>query len=94
VINAGSGRNTATEFKFPKLIVPRTFDLGFTNGLMLKDVSLFLSEAEALGVPADVARAVVASVKRSCDEVGPDADFTTVVQPIERRAGAEVKAPN
>jgi 3-hydroxyisobutyrate dehydrogenase-like beta-hydroxyacid dehydrogenase len=93
VINAGSGRNTATEFKFPKLIVPRTFDLGFTNGLMLKDVSLFLSEAEALGVPAQVAQAVVNSVRRSCDEIGPDADFTTVVQPIERRAGAEVKAP-
>ena len=94
VINAGSGRNTATEFKFPKLIVPRTFDLGFTNGLMLKDVSLFLSEAEALGVPVQVAQAVVASVKRSCDEIGPDADFTTVVQPIEKRAGVEVKAPD
>jgi 3-hydroxyisobutyrate dehydrogenase-like beta-hydroxyacid dehydrogenase len=93
VINAGSGRNTATETKFPKNIVPRTFDLGFTNGLMLKDVSLFLSEAEALGVPAHVAQAVVASVKRSCDEIGPDADFTTVIQPIERRAGVEVKAP-
>src|SRR5438309_10660677 len=30
VINAGSGRNTATEAKFPKNIIPRTFDLGFT----------------------------------------------------------------
>ena len=32
VINAGSGRNTATEDKFPKRVLPRTFDLGFTIG--------------------------------------------------------------
>ena len=40
VINAGTGRNTATEHKFPKIVLPRTFDLGFTNGLMIKDVKL------------------------------------------------------
>jgi hypothetical protein len=34
VINSGSGRNTATETKFPKNVLPGTFDLGFTNGLM------------------------------------------------------------
>jgi 3-hydroxyisobutyrate dehydrogenase-like beta-hydroxyacid dehydrogenase len=93
VINAGSGRNTATESKFPKNIVPRTFDLGFTNGLMMKDVRLFLSEAEALGVPLDVAQAVARLLQLACTEIGVDADLTTIVQPIERRAGAEVKAP-
>src|SRR5262245_64970760 len=36
VINAGSGRNTATEDKFPRLVLPGTFNLGFTNGLMKK----------------------------------------------------------
>ena len=50
VINAGSGRNTATESKFPRNVIPRSFDLGFTNGLMMKDVNLCLSEAKALGV--------------------------------------------
>ena len=94
VINAGSGRNTATETKFPKNIVPRTFDLGFTNGLMMKDVRLFLSEAEALGVPVDVAQAVARLLQLACTEIGADADLTTIVQPIERRAGAEVKAPS
>ena len=47
VINAGTGRNTATENKFTKSILPGTFDLGFTAGLMLKDVKLFLAEREA-----------------------------------------------
>ena len=93
VINAGSGRNTATENKFPKMVVPRTFNLGFTNGLMAKDVGLALSEAKALGVPMDVADAVMRALKLACDEIGADQDLTTIVQPIERRAGVEVRPP-
>jgi 3-hydroxyisobutyrate dehydrogenase-like beta-hydroxyacid dehydrogenase len=93
VINAGSGRNTATEDKFPKRVLPGTFNLGFTSGLMMKDVGLALSEAKALGVPMDIAEAVARALKLACDEVGPDKDVTTVVQPIERRAGVEVRAP-
>jgi 3-hydroxyisobutyrate dehydrogenase-like beta-hydroxyacid dehydrogenase len=50
VINAGSGRNTATEHKFSRAVLPGTFDLGFSNGLMMKDVKLCLAEAQALGV--------------------------------------------
>jgi len=91
VINSGSGRNTATETKFPKMVVPRTFDLGFTNGLMAKDVGLALSEAKALGVPMEVAEAVMAQLRRACEEIGADKDLTTIVQPLEKRAGVEVK---
>ena len=29
----------------------------------------------------------------ACTEIGAEADLTTIVQPLERRAGAEVKAP-
>jgi 3-hydroxyisobutyrate dehydrogenase-like beta-hydroxyacid dehydrogenase len=92
VINAGSGRNTATEHKFPKIVLPRTFDLGFTNGLMMKDVKLALSEAQALGVPMDVTQAVANALQIACDEIGPEQDLTTLVQPLERRAGVEVRA--
>ena len=93
VINAGSGRNTASESKFPKNIIPRTFDLGFTNGLMMKDVNLFLSEAEALGVPVEVSKAVAHLLQLACNEIGAEADLTTIIQPVERRAGTEVKEP-
>ena len=58
VINAGSGRNSATQEKFPRSILPRTFDYGFATGLMYKDVKLCLEEAQALGVPMWVASAV------------------------------------
>jgi 3-hydroxyisobutyrate dehydrogenase-like beta-hydroxyacid dehydrogenase len=92
VINSGSGRNTATETKFPKNVLPGTFDLGFTNGLMAKDVGLALAEAKALGVPMEVAEAVMRQLRRACDEIGPNQDLTTIVQPLERRVGVEVRA--
>jgi hypothetical protein len=93
VINAGTGRNTATEDKFAKAVLPGTFDLGFAAGLMMKDVNLFLAEREALGVPTDVIDAVARLLKLTCDEAGPDADISAVVQPVEKRAGVKVRAP-
>jgi 3-hydroxyisobutyrate dehydrogenase-like beta-hydroxyacid dehydrogenase len=92
VINAGTGRNTATEHKFPMIVLPGTFELGFTNGLMIKDEKLALSEAKALGVPMEVAEAVLRLLQQACDEIGAGADVTTVVQPLERRTGVEVRA--
>ena len=92
VINAGSGRSTATEDKFPKRVLPGTFDLGFTSALMTKDVGLALSEGKALGVPMDIGEAILRALKLACEEVGADKDVTTVIQPIERRAGVTVRA--
>ena len=93
VINAGTGRNTATEDKFGRIVLPRTFNLGFTVGLMAKDLKLCLAEGEALGVPMEVAEAVTRMLQIACDENGPDKDLSTVVQPVERRAGVEVRTP-
>jgi 3-hydroxyisobutyrate dehydrogenase-like beta-hydroxyacid dehydrogenase len=93
VINAGTGRNTATEDKFGRIVLPRTFNLGFTVGLMTKDLKLCLAEGEALGVPMEVAEAVTRMLQIACDENGPDKDLSTVVQPVERRAGVEVRTP-
>ena len=92
VINSGSGRNTATEDKFGRVVLPRLFNLGFTTGLMTKDLKLCLSEGNALGVPMEVAQAVTGMLERACNEIGPDKDLTTVVQTVERRAGVEVRA--
>ncbi len=91
VINSSSGRNTATEDKFGRVVLPRLFNLGFTNGLMIKDVKLFLQEGKALGVPLEVAETVTRMLQIACDEIGADADLTTAVMPVERRAGVEVR---
>jgi len=92
VINASSGRNSATQDKFPKAILPGTFDLGFTTALMVKDVKLALKEAKALGLAMDIGQAVDRIWALAVDEVGDDKDFTTVVQPLENRAGVKVRA--
>jgi 3-hydroxyisobutyrate dehydrogenase-like beta-hydroxyacid dehydrogenase len=92
VINAGSGRNSASQDKFPKAILPRTFDFGFANGLMYKDVKLCLEEASALGVPMWVASAVRQMWLLACTQMGPEQDFTTIVKCVEQWAGVEVAA--
>ena len=94
VINAGSGRNSATQDKFPRAILQRSFDYGFTTGLMYKDVKLCLEEAEAMGVPMWVGGAVRQLWQLACSQIGPEKDFTTIVQCIEQWAGVEVKARN
>ena len=91
VINAGSGRNTATQDKFPKSILPRRFDYGFATGLMFKDVKLCVEEAAALHVPMQVGAAVHRLWQQAIDENGPTSDITSVVRCIEKPAGVEVK---
>jgi 3-hydroxyisobutyrate dehydrogenase-like beta-hydroxyacid dehydrogenase len=92
VINAGSGRNSASQDKFPRAILPRTFDYGFTNGLMYKDLRLCLDEAEGLGVPMWVGSMVRQMFQLAATQHGADADFTTIVKCIEQWAGVEVRA--
>ncbi len=94
VINAGSGRNSATEEKFPRAILPRSFDYGFSTGLMYKDVKLCLEEAEALQVPMWVGGAVRSLWQYANGELGPASDFTRIIQCLEKWAGVEVKRGN
>ena len=91
VINAGSGRNSASQDKFPKAILPRRFDAGFATRLMYKDLKLCLEEAEALGLSLWVASAVKQLWLTTYNEIGPDQDFTTIMQCVERAAHFEVR---
>jgi 3-hydroxyisobutyrate dehydrogenase-like beta-hydroxyacid dehydrogenase len=91
VINAGSGRNTATQDKFPRSILTRRFDYGFATGLMYKDVKLCAEEAAALKVPMAVGEAVNRLWRQANEENGPASDFTHVIRLIEKAAGVEVK---
>ncbi len=92
VINAGSGLNTASRDKFPRAVLPRSFDYGFTNGLMYKDVKLCLDEAEGMGVPMWVGSMVRQLFQLANTQQGADADFTTIVKCVEQWAGVEVRA--
>jgi 3-hydroxyisobutyrate dehydrogenase-like beta-hydroxyacid dehydrogenase len=90
VINAGSGMNTASRDKFPRAILPRSFDFGFATGLMVKDVRLALEEAKSLGMSLEVAEAVGRLWETVLREMGPDSDFTSAIKPIEKAAGVVV----
>ena len=90
VINAGSGQNTASRDKFPRSILPRSFDFGFATGLMVKDVRLCLEEAKALGLSMEVAEAVGRLWEVVIREMGPESDFTSAIKPIEKAAGVVV----
>jgi 3-hydroxyisobutyrate dehydrogenase-like beta-hydroxyacid dehydrogenase len=90
VINSGSGRNTATQDKIPRCVIPRTFDFGFAIGLLNKDVRLCLQEADALGVPMVVGSAVRQLLSIATASKGQDADMTELVKPVEEWAGVRV----
>jgi 3-hydroxyisobutyrate dehydrogenase-like beta-hydroxyacid dehydrogenase len=92
VLNAASGRNSATLDKFPRSVLPGTFDYGFAMGLMCKDLRLFAASAEDLGVPQWIGSAVRHYWQFTCDQLGEDADFTRIVQPLEAWAGVEARA--
>ena len=91
IINAGSGRNSATQDKFPRSVLPRTFDFGFATGLSYKDVRLCVDEAESLGVPMVVGAAVRQMLAVTNARFGPTSDFTSMTRVIEEWAGVEVK---
>jgi len=90
VINAGTGRNSATVDKIPRFVIPRTFNVGFGIALLNKDVRLCLAEADALGVPMVVGTAVRQLLSITEASEGHDADMTEVVKTVERWAGVKV----
>ncbi|MCW5733572.1 MAG: NAD(P)-dependent oxidoreductase [Enhydrobacter sp.] len=91
IINASSGRNSATQDKFPRAILPRTFDFGFATGLSYKDVRLCVEEAEAMGVPMVVGGAVREMLAITRARFGADSDFTHIAKVLEEWAGVEIK---
>jgi 3-hydroxyisobutyrate dehydrogenase-like beta-hydroxyacid dehydrogenase len=90
IINASSGRNSATQDKIPKHVLNRKFDFGFANALSFKDVRLCLDEAEALGVPMVVGAAVRQMLSITHQSCGPDADCTELVKVVEEWAGCQI----
>ncbi|NBP62780.1 MAG: NAD(P)-dependent oxidoreductase [Betaproteobacteria bacterium] len=91
VIQVSSGANTAIRDKFPKAIIPRLFNLGFTSGLMNKDVQLCLEEAQACGVPMAIGSAVGAIWHETVERLGAESDFTEVAKIIEAKAGVVIE---
>jgi 3-hydroxyisobutyrate dehydrogenase-like beta-hydroxyacid dehydrogenase len=92
IINAGSGRNSASQDKFPRSVLPGTFDFGFATGLSYKDVRLCVDESEALGVPMVVGAAVRQMLAITQAKFGAASDFTCMAKVLEEWAGVEIRS--
>jgi 3-hydroxyisobutyrate dehydrogenase-like beta-hydroxyacid dehydrogenase len=91
IINASSGRNSASQDKFPRAVLPGTFDFGFATGLSYKDVRLCVDEAEAMGVPMVCGASVRQMLAITNAKFGADSDFTFIAKVLEEWAGVEMR---
>ena len=73
VLNVSTGRNTATDDKFPKRIMHGKYDAGFTSRLMEKDIRLYLSAVSSVAGEKTLA-STVHEMWRQLEHKEPNAD--------------------
>lgn len=87
VVNGSSGRSGSTETKWPKFVLPGTFDSGFGLRLMLKDMRIAVDLARELGWPSALGESAVELWANAADELPPSADHTDIVRWLENQHG-------
>ena len=91
-INKSSGRNTASEDKYPRCVLSGSFDYGFRLRLMTKDVNLCMDEAARIGAPMLVG-SVVTQLWNIADRAGTDEDdFTVIARMFEEWSAVELRS--
>jgi 3-hydroxyisobutyrate dehydrogenase len=86
ILNHSTGRNTATDQKYPAFVLTRTFNSGFALGLMAKDLRIALDLSQAVGAPASILRECVALYNGAEGKLGFGADNTDIVRYLEADA--------
>ena len=89
-INAGSGRNSATESKFPISVLNRGFNYGAEMHILMKDIDLAIAHGEDLGVPMWVCQAARLVFKHAMHQGAAKEDLTAIVKYVERDAGFQI----
>lgn len=90
VINDGTGQNSATLTKIPNNILTRRFDYGGSLAITLKDLAALMREADALAMEMPLGAAVQQAYLAAAAGGVEGLDMTTVIRPMEQRAGVEV----
>ena len=93
VFNAGSGKSGATMDKFPKHILPGTFDFGFPVGSVCKDIGLAIEECQALGVPMWLGNSSRQLWNNAAAQGGRGSDMTEIVHFVEQWSSGEKVLP-
>ena len=77
VVNASSGRNTATADKFPNRVLTGTYDAGFSSTQIEKDLGLYRDAAAGVGASRPVSPAVF-DVWRRLEAHRPNSDISRI----------------
>lgn len=80
-VNLSTGRNTATEDKFPRRIATGAFDAGFATRLMAKDIRLYAASVSEAGAPDRLA-AMLRTIWDEMEAARPDSDFTEIYKQV------------
>ena len=91
VINASSGRNTATEWLIPNHVLNRAFDFGGANYIIAKDLDLWRQEVEAFQTPMQLGMSLRTLYLQSMWREGMGADLTSLLKTLEEIGNTELK---
>jgi 3-hydroxyisobutyrate dehydrogenase-like beta-hydroxyacid dehydrogenase len=83
VINAGDASSSATRNKFPRSVLPRSFDFGARMAITAKDIALNVSEGEAAGVPMWIGTAVREVWHYAVGQGGAEQDGSSLITFLE-----------
>jgi 3-hydroxyisobutyrate dehydrogenase len=92
VLNAATGMNNSTQKKFKQFVLSRSFDAGFTMGLLAKDLSIALQVGRETGTAAPLSALVKEMIVSAEARFGADADHTEMAKLSELLAGDELTA--
>jgi 3-hydroxyisobutyrate dehydrogenase-like beta-hydroxyacid dehydrogenase len=92
VLNSGSGQNSATLTKIPDHVLTGGFDYGGSLHIVTKDLQLFIEDAMNLGTGAGLTEAVLQCYRLAAAQGDVHDDVTTVIRPMERACGTELRA--
>ena len=90
VLNAATGMNNSTQKKFKQFVLSRTFDAGFTMGLLAKDLSIAMQVARETGTAAPFSALVREFIVSAEAKYGSNADHTEMAKLCETLAGFEL----
>lgn len=88
VLNASSGRNSATQDKFPNEVLTENFASGFFNDLMAKDIKLFRESSKAVHKDGPIG-ALINQLWNEFAKAAPGRDFTEIYLYVQEILGNE-----
>ncbi len=86
-VNLSTGRNTATEDKFPNRIATGAFDAGFATRLMAKDLRLYDASVAGAGAPGRLA-GLLRQIWDEMEAAHPESDFTEIYKHVRGKPPA------